>query len=78
MNLKSVDALAPSVRRVPIPDVSWWPAVLEGNLDVGKIHRAGFDLYVNERPAKSVETGIYLFAVDLSNGRGFFYWTYEN
>jgi hypothetical protein len=78
MNLKSVDALAPSVRRVPIPDVSWWPAVLERNLDVGKIHRAGFDLYVNERPANSVETGIYLFAVDLSNGRGFFYWTYEN
>ena len=44
--LKSVDPLPPSVSRVPSPGVSWWPTVLEGNLDVGKIHNEGFDLYV--------------------------------
>jgi hypothetical protein len=77
-NLRRVDALTPSVRRVPSPGVSWWPAVLKGNLDVDKIHRAGFELYVAERPANSVEMSIYLFALDWSNGRGFFYYTYES
>ncbi len=38
-NLKSVDALPPSVRRVPSPGASWWPAVLKGNLDVEKIRK---------------------------------------
>jgi hypothetical protein len=52
-NLKSVDALPPSVRRVPSPGASWWPAVLKGSLDIEKIHRAGFELYVVERPATS-------------------------
>ena len=43
-NLKTVDAVPPSVRHVPTPGVSWWPAVLKGNLDVEKIHKAGFEL----------------------------------
>jgi hypothetical protein len=76
-NLKSVDTLPPSVRRVRSPGVSWWPAVLKGNLDVERIHKEGFELYVVERPANSVNTGIYLFALDRSKGRGFFHWTYE-
>jgi hypothetical protein len=76
-NLKSVDALPPPVRRVPSPGVSWWPAVLKGNLDVGRIHRAGFDLYVVVRPETSVTTEILLFAVDWPKGRGFFYRTRE-
>ena len=73
--LKSVDALPPSVRRVPNPGVSWWPAVLKGNLDVEKIHRVGFELYVIETPSTSVTTDVLLFAIDWSRGRGFFYQT---
>jgi len=72
-NLKSVDALPPSVKHVPSPGVSWWPTVLKGNLDVEKIHRAGFDLYVVVRPETSVTTEILLFAVDWAKGHGFFY-----
>ena len=76
-NLKSVGALPPSVRRVPNPGVSWWPAVLTRNLDAEKIHRDGFDLYIVERPDTSVTTSIYLFAIDWSKGHGFFYSTRE-
>ena len=75
--LKNVDAPPPSVRRVPSPDVSWWPAVLKGNLDVESIHRAGFDLYVIETPSTSVTTDVLLFAIDWPKGRGFFYRTRE-
>jgi hypothetical protein len=74
-NLRSVDALPPSVRRVPSPGMSWWPAVLNGNLDVETIHKAGFELYVVEKPATSVTTDILLFAIDWPKGRAFFYRT---
>ena len=74
-NLKTVDALPPSVRHVPSPGVSWWPAVLKGNLDVEKIRREGFDLYVLERRETSLTTEILLFAIDWAKGRGFFYST---
>jgi hypothetical protein len=77
-NLKSVDALPPAIKYVRSPRVSWWPSALEGNLDVEKIHSAGFQLFFVERPANAVDMGIYLFAVDLSKGRGFFYWTYKS
>lgn len=77
-NLKSLDVLLPPVKYVRSPRVSWWPSVLEGNLDLEKIHNAGFQLFVVERPANSVVMGIYLFALDLSKGRGFFYWTYKS
>jgi hypothetical protein len=72
-NLKHIDVLPPSVRHVPKPGVSWWPPVLVGNLDVGKIHKSGFDLYFVERPATSVTIEVLLFAIDWSKGRGFFY-----
>ena len=52
--------------------------MLQGNLDVEKIQKDGFELYVVERPANSVNMGIYLFALDSSKGRGFFYWTYTS
>lgn len=77
-NLKSVDVLPPQVMNVRSPAVSWWPSVLEGNLKVEKIHNAGFQLFVVERPANSVDMDIYLFALDLSKGRGFFYRTYKS
>jgi hypothetical protein len=75
--LKSVAVLPASVRRVPSPGKSWWPAVLKGNLDTQKIHQEGFELYIVESPADSVSTWIYLFAIDWSKGRGFFYGTRE-
>ena len=72
-NLKLVDAPPQKVGHVPSPAVSWWPSVLVGNLDVQKIHKAGFDLYFVERPATSVSSAVWLFAIDWSHGRGFFY-----
>jgi hypothetical protein len=77
-NLKTVDVLPASVMRVPNPGVSWWPEVLRSNLDVKRINEAGFQLYMVERPANSVNIGIYLFVLDWSKGRGFFYWTYKS
>lgn len=74
-NLKHVDVLPPSVRHVHSPGMSWWPSVLVGNLDVEKIHKSGFDLYFMETPATSVTTAHWLFAIDWSKGRGFFYYT---
>lgn len=76
-NLKSVDALPTAVKHIRNPHVSWWPSALEGNLDAEKIHKLGFRLFVVEKPANSVDMGIYLFALDLSKGHGFFYWTYK-
>jgi hypothetical protein len=72
-NLKRVDVPPQSVRHVPSPGVSWWPSVLAGDLDVQKIHNAGFDLYFVERPATSVSSALWLFAIDWSHGRAFFY-----
>jgi hypothetical protein len=63
-NLKRVDVPPPSVSHVPNPGVSWWPSVLAGNLDVQKIRNAGFDLYFMERPATSVGSAVWLFAID--------------
>jgi len=72
-NLKRVEALPPSVKRVPSPGVSWWPPVLEGDLDFEKIHKAGFDLYFVERPATSLSNAIWFFAIDWSKEHGFFF-----
>jgi hypothetical protein len=72
-NLKQVEAPPPSVRHVPSPGVSWWPPVVVGNLDIEKIHKAGLDLFVVERPATSITTEVWLFAIDRSKGRGFFF-----
>ena len=71
-------ALLPqSVKRVPSPRASWWPGMLEGNLDQQRIRKEGFELYIVETPADSVSTWVNLFAIDWSNGRGFFYGTRE-
>jgi hypothetical protein len=76
--LNSIDVLPPSVRRVPNPGAGWWPAVLNGNLDIDKVHKAGFQLYIVEEQANSAGTmDILLFAIDWQKGRGFFYQTGE-
>jgi hypothetical protein len=72
-SLKSIGVLPQSVGHVPSPPVSWWPSVLVGSLDVQKIHKAGLDLYFVERPATSVSSAVWLFAIDWSHGQGFFY-----
>jgi len=74
-NLKHLDVLPGPVKHVPHPSVSWWPPALAGDLDIDRIHNAGFELYFVERPATSVSTGLWLFAIDWSKGRGFFYYT---
>jgi hypothetical protein len=61
------------VKHIPSPDVSWWPSVLKGNLDVTEIRKMGFQLYIVEEPETSVTTEIFLFAIDWPRGRGFFY-----
>jgi hypothetical protein len=74
-NLQSVDALEPSVRRVSNPGVSWWPDVLMGNLDVERIHGAGFELYLVAAHDTPSTTELLLFAINWANGHGFFYST---
>ena len=72
-HINSLDVLPPSVKRIPRPGVSWWPSALKGNLDVKKIRAAGFELYMIERPATSVDPEIYLMAIDWHKNRGFIY-----
>jgi len=72
-NLKNVDVPAPSVKRVPNPDKSWWPDVLVGGLDTGKIHEAGFELSMLVVPETASTNEVLLFAIDWTKGRGFFY-----
>jgi hypothetical protein len=72
-NLKHVDSVPASLKRVPNPGVSWWPPVLSGNLNAKRIRKMGFVLYMTQRPATSVTTETWLFAIDWAKGRGFFY-----
>lgn len=77
-SLKSVNELPVSVRHVPSLGESWWPTVLEGNLDIERIHNAGFNLYVFVKPETSVTTDTLLFAINWQKGQGFFYLTPDN
>ena len=71
--LKPVNALPPSLQNVTKPGKSWWPSLLEGNLDLKRIHDAGLQLYVIEEPATASTTVLDLFAIDWAKGRGFLY-----
>jgi hypothetical protein len=75
MNLQSVESLEPSVGRVSSPGESWWPNVLTGNLDVEKIHKAGFELYLVMTHDTPSSTELLLFAINWTNGHGLFYST---
>ena len=72
-NLGSNDVLPPSVTRIASPGVSWWPSVLKGDLDRDKIHKAGFQIRVVQRPVTSVTTDVLIFAIDWAKERAFFY-----
>jgi hypothetical protein len=72
-NLQKVDAPPAPVNLIPPAHVSWWPGVLDGNLNVDAIHRAGFTLYVVMEPDVGDSMRPVLFAIDWSRGRGFMY-----
>jgi hypothetical protein len=67
--------LPKELRSVPSLRMAWWPSILTGNLRVERIQNAGLQLFVHEEPANAVNKTIYLFALDLKNGRGYFYST---
>lgn len=72
-NLKEVQTPPAVIVNVPNPHVSWWPELLEGNLDGNRIRALGFRLYVLVTPATSVTTETWLFAIDSQKGHAFFY-----
>lgn len=71
-NLKSVDSQGPVAGYVSSPHEPWWPRTLQGNLDASKVHGAGLQIYTVEIPVTQVENEIMLFAIDWSNGHGYF------
>lgn len=72
-NLKSINALPASARRIPKPGPSWWPAALTGRLDVEALHGKGFELYAVESPADSTSVWVDIFAIDWQAGHGYFH-----
>lgn len=76
-NLTSVQAPPALISHVPEPGVSWWPSVLQGNIDPEKIHKTGLELYVVTMPDTPSSKSVLLFAIDWSKGHGFFYSTRE-
>lgn len=75
--LNKIDELPQSVRRVQNPHKMWWPNVLVGSLDAEEIRGTGLQLFIAEKPANAVNTTIFLFALDLAKGQGYFYSTYK-
>ena len=75
--LNKIDDLPQSVRRVQNPHKMWWPNVLVGSLDPQEIRSTGLQLFIAEKPANAVNTTIFLFALDLAKGQGYFYSTYK-
>jgi hypothetical protein len=77
-SLRSVDVLPSEVKRVVNPGKPWWPGVLAGSLDIEKIQRAGLELSIQIVPDTHVSNAIFLFAVDRTKGRGFFYSVHQH
>lgn len=76
-NLKNVDMSSSSVGHIPDPHKRWWPAALEGVLDIEKIRNAGLELYIMVLPETPSTNEVLIFAIDWAKGRGFFYRTRE-
>ena len=74
-NLTSVEAIPARVRYIEDPHVSWWPTPLTSDLDYERLRREGFVTYVAMEPDIESRTFLLLFAIDWTNGRGFFYRT---
>ena len=58
-NLKSLDALPPPVKYVRSPRVSWWPSVLEGNLDLEKIHTTRASSYLSSKDLRTPSLWVF-------------------
>jgi hypothetical protein len=74
-NLTSVSVFPEDVKHLDDPGLPWWPRFLKGDIDVAKVHEAGFDAYVTEEPAIQSSNDVVLFAIRWADGRGFFYRT---
>lgn len=74
-NLTSASPLPERLKHVNGPGASWWPHFLKGDLDVAKLHGSGLEVYIAEEPDVQSNTDLVLFAIDWTEGRGFFYRT---
>src|SRR5450432_125771 len=72
-SVKPANPLALPIARIPTPRVQWWPKALEGNLNAQAIQRAGFELYSVTKPVSQAQNETLVFAIDRTNGRGYFY-----
>lgn len=73
--LKSLDKSQLAGMRIEDPSVSWWPAEFDGNLQVGKVNQEGYELLGVDESTGGNRTLVYLFLIDWSKGRAFFYQT---
>lgn len=71
--LKRSDKSQLAGMRIEHPGVSWWPADFDGNLDVERVTQEGYELFGVDVPATANSTSVYLFMIDWSKGRAFFY-----
>jgi hypothetical protein len=72
-NLTRVDELPLQLADIRGPDVSWWPDSLRGEVDVRKLRRQGFALYVVSEQGVPSGNKLSLFAIDWAKGHGLFY-----
>lgn len=73
--LKAAEKSRLTDMRIESPGASWWPSEFDGNLDVKSINREGYELLAFEESASAYKPSIYLFMIDWSSGRAYFYQT---
>jgi hypothetical protein len=71
--ITNVDVLPERVKHIGNPGVRWWPDFLNGDVDIGKFRERGFLPYIAQEPNVPSGKLFVLFAIDVKNGRGFFY-----
>lgn len=71
--LKSLDKSQLAGMRIEHPGVSWWPAEFDGDLDVERVNQEGYELFGVDEPTSANRTSAYLFMIDWSKGRAFYY-----
>ncbi len=72
-----MEQLPKPVAEVHRPSVSWWPVFLQGEVNIEDVRKKGFSPYVHIGglvvPAVPNERLVYLFLINWSEGKGFFY-----
>jgi hypothetical protein len=71
--LKSANSPSLRVAHIPSPQLQWWPKVLEANLNLQAIQRAGFEVYSVTRSISQEHNETLVFAINRKEGRGYFY-----